>query len=161
MHIQVGETQFRKSTGGFFPRLKTCFATSCWWFVWWRHSGVISVSSHNNRYLMCFFERYDVFAFSKRLLNKLSSDTHTYTNWTPTFENISKNSIIFWLLSLYFISHFTQYLKIIMADIRYLWLQCSLTFIRWHEHRMEKEIGFKSLSMWSMISLENSAFAHV
>ena len=52
----------------------------------------------------------------------LSKDTKLGKHWTAIFENIRNRWCL--LLSLYFISYFTQFLKIGLADIRYLLLWC-------------------------------------
>ena len=73
---------------------------------------------------MSIFENYEIFAISKRELNKLSDDTN-HKIGSP--EDMRKR-VYFLLFSLFFIIYFAQYLKISLADIRYLLLWC-VTYI--------------------------------
>ena len=53
-----------------------------------------------------------------------------YKNWTATFENIRKRWCLFLIIFfIYLMTYFAQYLKISLADIRYLMLWC-VTYAR-------------------------------
>ena len=71
----------------------------------------------NKWYLMSILQNCEIFTISKKLLNKLS-----YVPKVLLQKYMAKNSALFSLLSLYFPGYFAQYLKISLADMRYLLL---------------------------------------
>ena len=71
-----------------------------------------------------YFWENEIFALSKKQLNKLSNDTKHTEIELLLLKIWEKVGVFFLLLSLYFTSYFAQYLKISLADIRYLLLWC-------------------------------------
>ena len=76
-----------------------------------------------DRYLSVDFDRFEIFALSKRQLNKLSYDTKFITIGLILLKVQEKDGVFFLLFSFYLKSYFAQYLKISLADLRYLLLR--------------------------------------
>ena len=93
-------------------------------------TSYVTVTSHNKRYLMSVLERtkWDICCFVE-IIKQAFQWYQTFINWRPTFEDMRKRpekvGVYFLLCSLYLISCFALYLKISLADIRYLCCNAS------------------------------------
>ena len=79
-----------------------------------------NVTGHNKRSCMPIFDNYEIFAISKRKKTSFPMIQNFWILNHYTFENIRKRWHLFLIISLDFTSYFAQYLKIRLADIRYL-----------------------------------------